>query len=256
MVRLPVKVPASFRIIAHRGASGYAPENTLAAFRLAEEMGVSEVELDLQFSKDRQLILCHDRSLDRYGYPDMRVVDLTLDELLELDIGSWYSPHLFGGERLITLETLLGHFGRHFTYHVELKAPMEGMVESVLKILAAHNLSGQAIITSFSFNTLGAVRKLAPDMNVGWLVKVNGLSGNNIARAAKAGFFQICPRADGTNRENVLAAHSSIPEVRAHSVLGVPEMLQAIEAGCDGLTLNWPDWLIHEAVENSGETAR
>lgn len=256
MVRLPVKVPASFRIIAHRGASGYAPENTLAAFRLAEEMGVSEVELDLQFSKDRQLILCHDRSLDRYGYPDMRVVDLTLDELLELDIGSWYSPFLYAGERLLSLETLLAHFGDRFIYHVELKAPMEGIVESVLEKLTAHNLSGQAIITSFSFHALGEVRKLAPNLKVGWLVKANGLSRENIARAARAGFFQICPRADETSHENVLAAHSSIPEVRAHSVLGVPEMLQAIEAGCDGLTLNWPDWLIHEAVENSGETAR
>ena len=93
MTKLPVRVPVGFRIIAHRGASGYAPENTLAAFRLAERMGVTEIELDVQFSKDRQLVICHDPVLDRYGYPGLRVADSTLDELLTLDMGSWFSPY-------------------------------------------------------------------------------------------------------------------------------------------------------------------
>ena len=79
-MKLPIKVPRDFRIIAHRGASGYAPENTLAAFRLAEKMGVKEVELDVWLSKDNHIVLCHDGALDRYGYPGLHVKDLQLDE--------------------------------------------------------------------------------------------------------------------------------------------------------------------------------
>ena len=107
---LPLQVPKGFRIVAHRGASGYAPENTLAAFRLAAQIGVNEIELDIRFSKDRHIVICHDRTLDRYGYPGLKVSDLTLDDLMSLDMGSWFSPFLYGGERMLTLELLFEIF--------------------------------------------------------------------------------------------------------------------------------------------------
>jgi glycerophosphoryl diester phosphodiesterase len=256
MVKLPVKVPVGFRVIAHRGASGYAPENTLAAFRLAERMGASEVELDVQFSSDNKLIICHDRVLDRYGYPGTRVEDLTLDELLALDMGSWYSPHLYGGEPMLTLDRLLEIFEDRFIYHVEIKVPSEGIVARLLSTITNYGTDDQTIITSFDFEALCEVKTMGPDMRVGWLVDEDGFSKENVARAARVDFFQICPRADETNQEAVLAAHSSVPEVRAHSVAGVSEMLQAIDTGCDGLTINWPDWLIHEDVEGSREISQ
>jgi glycerophosphoryl diester phosphodiesterase len=81
-------------IIAHRGASAYAPENTLAAFELAQRMGATEIELDVRFSRDRQIVVCHDRVLTRFGYPDLAISDLTLNELLELDMGSWFAGWL------------------------------------------------------------------------------------------------------------------------------------------------------------------
>ncbi|NIS82743.1 MAG: hypothetical protein GTO14_21665 [Anaerolineales bacterium] len=245
-MKLPVKVPTSFRIIAHRGASGYAPENTMAAFQLAEKMGVSEVELDVQFSKDHQLVLCHDLILDRYGYPGIRVADLTLDELLKLDMGSWYSPFLYGGEPLLSLETLFDTFGDHFVYHVELKATVEGITQAVAKTVTANRLQERAIITSFHLEALSEIKELAPDLRIGWLIKNNAFSREKVTRAIDAGVFQICPPANETNKEKVSAARSSIPEVRAHSVKGITDMLQAIEAGCDGMTVNWPDWLVHE----------
>ena len=253
--RLPVSVPPRFRIIAHRGASGYAPENTLAAFRLAERMGATEVELDVQFSKDRQLVICHDETLARYGYPGLRVAELTLDELLELDMGSWFSPYLYGGERLLTFDRLLAIFRDRFIYHAEIKAPAEGLARAMVDALTAHGLRDRAIFTSFHFDALIEARNLTPDLQVGWLVKAGDFTADNIARAAAAGFFQICPSAMETNREIVAAAHACLAEVRAHSVKGVAEMIQAIEAGCDGLTINWPDWLVHGKRNTSGEKA-
>jgi len=64
---LPISVPENFRIIAHRGASAYAPENSAAAFKLAYEMGINEFEMDTQICNDGIVILCHDKTLDRYG---------------------------------------------------------------------------------------------------------------------------------------------------------------------------------------------
>jgi glycerophosphoryl diester phosphodiesterase len=245
-MKLPLTVPKGFRIIGHRGASGYAPENTLAAFRLAERIGTREIELDVRFSKDRQIVICHDRTLDRYGYPDLQVAELTLDELLALDMGSWFSPYLYGGERVLTVEALFALFRERFVYHVEIKDPAPGLVQALLHTITAQRLEKRVIFTSKHYEVLTEARALAPFLRVGWIVKEGGLTVENIEQGAAAEFFQICPRADETEKKIVAAAHARLPEVRAHSVKGVAEVGKAIEAGCDGLTINWPDWLIHE----------
>ena len=76
-----IRLPEHFRAIAHRGASGLAPENTLAAFALAAELGATDVELDVQLSKDGEVFLCHDDTLDRYGYPGNRLPRMTAAEI-------------------------------------------------------------------------------------------------------------------------------------------------------------------------------
>src|SRR3712207_5799493 len=118
---LPIAVPANFRIIAHRGASAYAPENTHAAFALAARMGVHEIELDAQLTLDGQVAICHDSTLDRYGHGPQRVEEMEWAELAKLDMGSWFSPFLFAGERMLTLDDLFATYASGFIYHVELK---------------------------------------------------------------------------------------------------------------------------------------
>ena len=243
--QLPVTVPPGFRIIAHRGASAYAPENTLAAFRLAQKMGASEIEFDLQFSNDRQIMVCHDRVLDRYGYPGRMVADLTRDELARLDMGSWFSPFLYGGERMVALEDLLSEFATQFTYHAEIKEPAPGLAAAVLDMLDKHRVQDQTIVTSFHFDALLEVKAIAPEQRVGWLVRTGGFNADNMAKAADAGFHQLCPMAGETTTDLVRDGHARIAEVRAHSVKGAADMMQAIGTGCDGLTINWPDWLVH-----------
>src|SRR5690554_4570511 len=118
---LPIPVPPHFRIIAHRGASAYAPENTHAAFSLTKRMGVTEGELDTQLTLDGTIALCHDGTLERYGHGPRVVEQMEWAELAELDMGSWFSPFLFGGERMITLDDLFATYSTDFTYHVEIK---------------------------------------------------------------------------------------------------------------------------------------
>jgi len=245
-MQLPLTVPKNFRIIAHRGASGYTPENTLAAFRLAEEMGITEIELDVWFSRDSHIVICHDGSLDRYGYPGLHVTKLDLEALLKLDMGSWFSPHLFSGERMLTLEALFTQFRDRFVYHVEIKEPLPGLVRKLVATVNAHGLENRVMITSKHINPLIKSQTAEPQIRTGWLVPNGSFSRENIDRAADAGFFQICPPAKDTSKAMVDAAHTRLPEVRAWAVSGIEPALQAIDSGCDGFTINWPDWFVHQ----------
>jgi len=246
MPTLPLIVPYGFRIIAHRGASAYAPENTLAAFDLAQRMGATEIELDVQFSRDRQIVVCHDRVLTRLGYPELAISELTLNELLELDVGSWFSPYLYRGERIPSFDSLLARFGTVFVYHVEIKVAAMGLVRAVLDLVRANELSARVIVTSFHIESLLESRKLAREQPVGWLLGEGQFTGDAIEHAAAAGFFQICPHARDVAPTIVAAAHAKLAEVRAHSVRSIDDMRRVIDAGCDGMTTNWPDWLVHE----------
>jgi glycerophosphoryl diester phosphodiesterase len=243
---LPVRVPPQFRIIAHRGASAYAPENTLPAFLLAERMGVTEIELDVQFSRDRQLAIVHDETLDRYGYPGLKVAELTFAELEALDMGSWFSPFLHRGGHMIALPTLFEVFRRRLTYHVELKTHHPDLPAAVLACLQVAGVQAHTIITSFHIEMIQGIRSLDPQQRVGWLLRAGQFTPENIARALEAGFFQICPVAADCTPELVARA-GDIPEVRAHTVKGRAEMLQAVRSNCGGMTINWPDWLVHQS---------
>jgi glycerophosphoryl diester phosphodiesterase len=218
----------------------------MAAFRLAAEMGATEIEFDLQFSKDRQIMVCHDRALDRYGYPGIKVADLTCTELSNLDMGSWFSPFRFRGEAMVRFEDLLSEFSKTFTYHAEIKEAAPGLTAAIVNALGAHGVEGRIIVTSFHFDAVLEAKEMAPDLPAGWLVRVGGFDDESIAKAMAAGFDQLCPPASELTPERVRAAHDRIAEVRAHSVKGVPDMLRVIETGCDGMTINWPDWLVHE----------
>lgn len=218
----------------------------MAAFTLAQRMGAGEVELDVQFSKDRHLVICHDRTLDRYGYPGLKVKELTEDELLALDMGTWFSPYQYGGERMLTLKSLFSHFREQFTYHVEIKDPASGIEQALLDTIKTYGLQDSVIVTSKHYGSLINLKALDPESRIGWIVKESLLCEDHIEQAAAGNCFQICPRAAETSRKFVTAAHTRVPEVRAYDVCDIADAIQAIKAGCDGLTINWPDWLIHE----------
>lgn len=241
----PVEVGAGFCVIAHRGASGYAPENTLPAFALAADMGAGHVELDTQLSADGTVVLCHDETLARYGHGDRRVEALAADELLTLDMGSFFSPHLYGGEKMLTLDGLLQRFGTDFTYHVELKGKAPGLAQAVAAVIDAHGLGHRCIITSFAFDQLVRMRQAAPDLPLGWLLP--GIDADACGKAQDLGLFQLCPRADTVDAAQVQQARAVVDQVRAWGASGTPaevaaKIRNAAAAGCDGITLNWPDW--------------
>lgn len=251
----PIPVPAHFRIIAHRGASAYVPENSLAAFKLAHDMGVTEVELDTQLSSDGVVVICHDATLERYGHGTRVVESLPWSTLSELDMGSWFSPHLFAGTRMLTLDDLFAAFGPAFTYHVELKGKAPGLPASVHAAIRAYDLMESVIITSFNYDMLVAMQQVNPSARLGWLVR--RIDADVIAKARALSLYQLCPFAGTVSADQVALARSVATEVRAWGVQGqtvagqsaeVIELIhRVIDSGCDGMTINWPDWVVHQS---------
>ncbi|HOZ47871.1 MAG TPA: glycerophosphodiester phosphodiesterase family protein [Candidatus Hydrogenedentes bacterium] len=254
MTMLPITVPDRFRIIAHRGASGYAPENTLAAFQLALDMAVREIELDTQLSSDGHVMLCHDKTLARYGHGDRGVRDMTVAQLDELDMGSWFSPFLCGGERMATLDHVFARYRRKFTYHVELKSDQPALPRAVADLIAKHDLADCCIVTAFAYDALAAMKSVAPELRRAWLV--NTIDAEALSGAERLGAFHLCPRASDLTAAGVRDAKDVVPEVRAFGLSDIrAEALEGVQrvldTGCDGVTINQPDWLIH-----AGDAAR
>ena len=244
----PIVVPNRFRVIAHRGASGYAPENTLAAFRLAREMGAREVELDVQLSADGVVVVCHDITLERYGYGEVVVEDMDSRKLLSLDMGTWFSPR-FAGERMATLRGLFEEFRDEFTWHVEIKGEGKGLEDAVAGLIGEFRLAERVVVTSFDPCSLNRMYDADPKLRRGWLL--NMLHASVIEDAGRAGLFQLCPSAEHVTREDVAAAKRVVREVRAWGLSGTPEHVRelihrVVDAGCDGMTIDRPDWARHE----------
>jgi glycerophosphoryl diester phosphodiesterase len=248
-MKLPFTVKRRFRIIAHRGASAYAPENTMASFNLALEMGIQEIEFDVQLSNDGEVVICHDLSLKRYGYEGL-VENKNWSELSELDMGSWFSPYLFRNEKLVRLQGLFKEYGSEITYHIEIKGKSEECPNRVCQIIENSGLGDNVIITSFAYETLKQVRLIAPSIRLGWLAP--NIDDYVLSKSKELEFFQICPRADSITEKDVQLAHSVVPEVRAWGINGSREEILAliqkvIDVNCDGATIDWPDWISHQS---------
>ena len=252
---LPIAVPPAFRIIAHRGASAYAPENTRAAFDLAQRMGIREIELDTQLTTDGHIALIHDGTLSRYQQGARVVEEMRWPDLAALDMGAWFSPFLFGGARAMTLDELFATYGTTFVYHVEIKGKAPGLPAAVHDCFTRAGLRDQVIVTSFSYAALVAMRQIDPTLRLGWLVRQ--MDAETIAQAAALQLFQLCPLASQVSVEQVAAARQVVAEVRAWGIGGervasqsaeiIALIQQVIAAGCDGMTINWPDWVQHGA---------
>lgn len=244
-----------FHIIAHRGASGYAPENTMVAFERAVAMGATEVETDVGFTRDGHLLLLHDDTLDRTtngsGEPDA----YTLDELKRLDAGSWHDPKLswdrdYSGERLITLDELLDRFGDSLTYHIELKKPTPGLGRAVVQAITSRRLGGNVYVFGIEQEQeLTEVKRLAPAIRIAWAPErlLASDPAAAVRRCAANGYTMIVLNASNQSREIVDLAHALGLEARSSGISSREKMIAAAELGCNGMTINWPDWLIDYA---------
>lgn len=157
-------------IIAHRGASAEAPENTLAAIQLAWQQGADAAEIDVMLTGDGQLLAIHDETTLRTGGVNWVVKDHTLAELKTLDVGSWKSP-LFAGERIPTLAEVLDIVPLGKRLFIEVKCGADAIPELVRVLSAAKTTCEQTVLISLDFDTIVAVKRALPDRLAFWVTE-------------------------------------------------------------------------------------
>lgn len=237
-------------VIAHRGASGIAPENTMAAFRKAVELGAGFIETDLQLSRDARLVALHDDTLDRTTDGRGPVSAKTVEELRRLDAGGWFRPSdpkegpSFAGERIPTVEEVLA-FGRQHEIGLLLEIKPTGPTGAEHAIVGALHASGEvarSVVLSFSSSVLKRVRQLDPLVMTGFLFSERLPAA--VATAVDLGARQLLPRTDRVTRELVSDAHAHDVKVVAWTANTSEEMQKSISAGVDGIITNYPNRLI------------
>lgn len=232
---------ADFMVIAHRGASSYAPENTLAAFDLALHLGCRHLELDVDVTSDGHIVVMHDETVDRTTNGTGPVGSHTLAELRALDAGAWFGTP-FIGERIPTFAEVLERYQGRVHMHTELKGRAEPLAQRTVDLIRQYDMVDHVTVTSFQYLRLAETWAYAPELPAGWLVRE--VSDATIAQARKLGLTQICPRANTVTPTLVRRLHAEGFVVRAWGVADEALMRQVVDAGADGMTVNFPDTLL------------
>jgi len=237
-------------IIAHRGSSHVAPENTLAAFRLGWEE-TTACELDVQSTLDGKLLVIHDDSTRRTTGAALRVAGHSLSELQQLDAGSLKGIR-WKGEKLPSLEEVIAAMPVHKRLFIEIKAGPE-VVPELVRVVRASGKEKQLLIHSFIYPTCVEARKALPDIPVYLLIasrqdQPTGAWSPSIDEAIlkirEAGLDGL-----GANDTPLLTAsaiqkiHSAGLKINIWTVDQVDEAKKLIELGVDGLITNRPGWL-------------
>jgi glycerophosphoryl diester phosphodiesterase len=230
-------------VIAHRGASRDAPENTLAAFRLAAEMGADAVELDARLSADGAVVVLHDQTLDRTTNGTGSVSDRSLAELKTLDAGAKFDPR-FAGQRIPSLDEVFETIGGRLLINLELKnyeRVFDRLAEGVIRIVRRHALERRVLLSSFNPFALRTARRLAPDVPRALLVW-QGQNGWMTAALRRLTTFEAYhPQDSMTDRATIAEQHARGRRVNVWTVNDVERMRELLLLGCDGLITDVPE---------------
>jgi glycerophosphoryl diester phosphodiesterase len=252
-------------VIAHRGASAYAPENTLPAVDLGADMRADYVEIDVQMSSDGELVVMHDTTLARTTdvethYPDRapwNVRDFTLEEIETLDAGSWFGAE-FAGTGVPTLQQVLDTLRGRAGLLLEVKSPQlyPGIAEAIVAELdgegwlQADPRAGRLIVQSFDWQFMEQFNQLAPQVPAGLL---GGPPSEAQMAELSAWADQINPSHTRVTAAFVDMVHRYGMETWPYTVNDADRMRQLIDLGVDGVITDRPDVLIEVVDEDRGE---
>jgi glycerophosphoryl diester phosphodiesterase len=229
-------------VIAHRGASGHAPENTMAAFRLALEMGARAIELDVHQTLDHELVVAHDDDLKRCGRDRRRLKNLHWDEASRVDVGAWFAPE-FKGERLPTLEEVCGLLPAGVELHAELKhgsSVYPGIEERVVDLLHKRGSLSRTLVSSFDHDALYSVRSLDGKARLGYLLGLTSLrTAFREMEELEAESLNLSARQ--VTARVVKAAHDRGFKVLVYTVNAPQERDRLRRLGVDGIFTNYPE---------------
>ncbi len=224
------------KVIAHRGASGHRPENTGPAFALAVEQGADMIETDLHLTRDGEIVLTHDATLDHLG-SEGEVADVDWAKLAELDAGE--------GERVPRLAETLDAFGQKIPWNLEIKKPTDaryydGIEAMALEAVKQRGLLEETLFSCFWDPVLARVKELEPRARVGLLLDPR-YPHEPIARAQALGAEALNPHFSMIDEGLLTEAQAAGLAVYSYTVDATDEIRRLVALGVDGLFTNHPD---------------
>ncbi|NOU67412.1 glycerophosphodiester phosphodiesterase [Paenibacillus sp. LMG 31461] len=227
-------------VIGHRGAAGEAPENTLASFALAFEQGAEGIELDVQLTKDGEIVVCHDLTVDRTTDGSGLIGDKSWEELKSLDAGFWFLE-AFTGERIPHLRQVFELVPRGHFINVEVKHAYEGRMEkSLLAFLDEMDRWADIVISSFDHKLIHRIKLAQPKAKVGLLYAANLIDHAAYAKQLGVDVFSLHPYHHCIDMEDVLGAQAAGMAVYPYTANDVADYKRLIAAGVTGIITDYP----------------
>jgi len=234
------KVKTEILNIAHRGCSSLYPENTLSSFREALEIGVDGIELDVRFTKDKEIVVIHDASVDRTTNGKGRVSELTLKQIKKLSIIERKSGRLTQ-ERIPLLKEVIDLIKNKTTLWIEMKEEGE---EEIVKLLEREGVINNVVLISFNPQSLKKVKEINPLISTGVIVgNTRGTSSNFLERVLGCYTDVVDMEQKFISGEIVKVAHSHGRMVGVWTVNERKKMKKFIEMGTEVLTTDYPQVL-------------
>jgi len=234
-------------VIAHRGAAGKAPENTLAAIRQAIEDGADMIEIDVQESSDGEVVVIHDSDFMKLSGIDLKVWDGSLKQLQQLDIGSWFDP-AFSAERVPTLAQVLDEARGKVRVVIELKyyGHDQQLEQRVVEIVEEAGMVDDILIMSLKYKGVEKVRTLRPQ----WITGL--LSSTSVGNLAKLDLDFLAVNMSMATSGFIRRTHAAGKQVYVWTVNDAVSMSRMISLGVDGIITDEPEMARKVVTERSG----
>lgn len=251
--RLEVNISKDdFILIAHKGASGYAPENTLPALIKAMELGANYLEIDVHQSRDSQIIVIHDSDVDRTTDGSGSVDNMTIAELKQLDAGSWFDPK-FAGTTIPTLQEVIDVINSNVNLIIEVKVGSEhypGIEENIVSLVKQNKVESQVILKSFSIDILKRFQSLAPEIPRLYVFVLH-FPGINLTLDKWINFIDIYENPADVqmfqahswfiDKSMIEETHAQSLKIIAWNVNTLEEIEAMLHLGVDGIETDYPD---------------
>ena len=240
---MPASQPFIFNhplIVAHRGFSANYPENTMTAFKAGVDAGAQMVELDVHMTRDRELVVIHDDTVNRTTNGKGPVDEYTLPKLKNLDAGHWFHPR-FAGEQIPTLKEVLRQLSHRVLINIEIKSEygqnplvLGAIEEGVLDLLKREDVFAAVLISSFDPWIIENIKRTNDSLAVAFISKTTeGEKTVNFCRGLNV--FSFHPHFLSVDKELVKRMHAAGIQVFPYNVNSELEFQRLIDTGADGL---------------------
>jgi glycerophosphoryl diester phosphodiesterase len=233
------KEPDGFIVVAHRGASRAAPENTLASMKKAVEFGADYAECDVFQTKDGEIVLFHDEEMERTTGKEGMIWDYTLAELKEMEVGSWFREE-FRGEPIPTLHEAVQLVKGKIKLNIEIKISGSDpdIAQKVVDIIRSEGIERECMVTSFEKPVIEKVKKIDPDLITGFI-----FDEEHPPDIFEGNWEYVCSKRNIVDEEFVQQAKQKGKKIFVWTVNYPAEMKKLIALGVDGIITDVPDVL-------------